>query len=192
MTLRRPGVEDGRPGAGASLSVSEFVGGRGRSLASVAGAGLARMRPAARQRLAALMLTRPRVGRVATPGPANTSLVPYVGMARTADGVTVRTFRPRVKGRYRSAAGVAAWDGTGLALLVGKAGGPGCQLERYGDGPGGATAERALREVVRRWREAGCPSLSDCEITVTYGGRPPRTGEVAEHDGTFTTLRWPT
>jgi len=191
MNLRRPGMEDARPPHPASLSVSEFVGGRGRSIASLTGGGLARLGAAGRRRLAAVMLTRPRVSRLATPGPANTSLVPYVGMARAPGGVTVRTFRSRLKGHYRAVAGVAAGDGTGLALLVGRAGGRGCQVELYGDGPGATAAERSLRELVRRWRAAGCPSLSDCEITVSYGRRPPQVTDVAEHDGTFTALRWP-
>ncbi|MFP5317935.1 MAG: methyltransferase domain-containing protein [Acidimicrobiia bacterium] len=192
MNLRRPGVEEGAPPLLSSLSVSELVNGRGRSIASVSGGGLARMPATARRRLAAVMLTRPRVGRMATPGPANSSVVAYVGMATAAGGVTVRTVRPRTRGHFRLGAGVAARDGTGLALLIGRGEGRGCRVEVYGDGPGAAAAEAALREVVARWRAAGCPSLSDCEVTMTYGRPPPGPPAwVSEHGGVFTALRWP-
>ena len=191
MNLRRPGIDAGRPPMGTHLSVSEHIDGRGRSIASVSGAGLARLGPAARRRLAAVLLTRARVRRLATPGPAFPSVVAYVGMARPADGVAVRTFRPATRGGFTGGAGVAARDGSGLALVVGRIERRGARVEVYGDGPGAGAAEQALDGVVRRWRAVGCPSLADCEITVTYGGPPPRGAHVAEHDGVVTALRWP-
>lgn len=192
MRLRRSGTEPAPPQHAAGLSVTEFVAGKGRSLASLQGAGLADLRPVARRRLAALMLSRPRIRRVATPGPANTSLVAYLGMAQAPGGVRVRAFRPEPDGRYRGAAGVATRDGSGLALAVGRPQGPGCRIEVYGAGPAAGDAERVLDALVRRWRRAGCPSLADCEITVTYDTAPTGAGvQVAEHNGCYVGLRWP-
>jgi protein-L-isoaspartate(D-aspartate) O-methyltransferase len=117
MGLRRPGVEEAPAPGGAGLSVTELVAGRPRSIASLTGAGLARMRPAARRRLAAVMLSPPRARRLAMPAEANTSLVPYVGMAEAPGMVTVRTFRrPSEPGRFVAGAGFATRDGRGLAL----------------------------------------------------------------------------
>jgi protein-L-isoaspartate(D-aspartate) O-methyltransferase len=192
MNLRRPGREELPPRPAASVSVSEFVDGKGRSIASVSGAGLAALRPSARRRLAAVMLSRPRLRRVSAPTPAAASLVAYVAMADPPDGVTVRTFRPEPDGHYRAGAGVASPDGRGLALTVGRPDRRGCRIEVYGEGPGAARAERSLDELVRQWRKAGRPSLADCQITVTYGVAPTAAGvQVANHDGCFTALRWP-
>lgn len=193
MNLRRPGMEDARPSGMVNLSVNEFVGGKARSIASLSGGGLARLRPSARRRLAGLMLTTPGVRRLATPAPAFTSIVAYVGMGQAPGGVIVRTMRPAERGLFRAGAGVAALDGTGLALVVGQPQGRGARVELYGDGPGAAWTARALDDLVRRWRRAGRPSLADCEFTVTYR-RPPvaRAGaRVAEHDGVFTAMCWP-
>lgn len=192
MDLRHPGAEPSPPRHAAGLSVTEFVAGRGRSLASLSGAGLADLSPAARRRLAALMLGRPRVRRATTPGPANASLIAYLGMAEPPEGVQVRTVRPEPDGRYRAGAGVASRDGRGFALAVGRPQGPGCGIEEYGEGPGAASAERALDGLVRSWRRAGCPSLADCEVTMTYDVAPAGAGvQVAEHHGCFVGLRWP-
>ena len=90
MYLRHPGQDGPVPRPVAALSVTEFVEGKARSLASVSGPGLATLRPAARRRLAAVMLTKPFVRRLATPAPANTSLIAFLGMAEAPDGVTVR------------------------------------------------------------------------------------------------------
>jgi protein-L-isoaspartate(D-aspartate) O-methyltransferase len=192
MGLRRPGVEEAPAPGGAGLSVTELVAGRPRSIASLTGAGLARMRPAARRRLAAVMLSPPRARRLAMPAEANTSLVPYVGMAEAPGMVTVRTFRrPSEPGRFVAGAGFATRDGRGLALAVGRADGRGCRLEAYGDGDGAAAASHALDRLVARWRAAGAPSLADCRITMTYGDRPPRGAGAVERDGVFVALQWP-
>jgi len=192
MHLRHPGRDDGPPRPAPSVSVSEFVDGKARSLAGVSGPGLATLRPSARRRLAGVMLSTPRRRRLSTPKPAANSLVAYVGMAEAPEGVAVRSFRPQTDGHYRAAAGVASPDGSGLALAVGRSGRRGCVVEVYGDGSGAARAERSLDELVQRWRAAGRPSLADCEVTLTYAPTPGPTGAiVAEHDGCFTALRWP-
>ncbi len=191
MDLRHPGRAP-VPRPVATLSVSEFVEGKGRSLASVSGPGLATLRPAARRRLAAVMLSKPRVRRVATSAPANTSLIAYLGLAEAPEGVRVRTFRPEPDGRYRAVAGVASTDGNGLALAVGLAERPGCRIEVYGEEPGAKNAARSLDELVRRWRKAGRPSLADCDISITYGVPPTGTGlQVSNHGDCFIALRWP-
>ncbi|HEX6596775.1 MAG TPA: methyltransferase domain-containing protein [Acidimicrobiales bacterium] len=193
MNLRRPGEEDARPIGITNVSVNEFVDGKGRSIASVSGGGLARLRPSARRRLAGVLLTTPRVRRLATPGPPFTSIVAYVGMAQAPEGVIVRTMRAAEWGSFVAGAGVAARDGSGLALVVGQPQGRSSRVEIYGEGPGSELTQRALGELVRRWRRAGCPSLADCQFTVTYEG-PPKVGpgaNIAEHDGVFTTLQWP-
>lgn len=191
MDLRHPG-QDPLPRPVAMLSVSEFVEGKGRALASVSGPGLTTLRPAARRRLAAVMLSKPQVRRVATPAPANSSLIAYLGMADAPDGVRVRTFRPEPGGGYRAGAGVASRDGSGLALAVGLSERPGCRIEVYGEGPGATTAARSLDELVRRWRKAGRPSLADCEISITYSVPPTGSGlQVANHNDCFVALRWP-
>ena len=191
MDLRHPG-QDPLPRPVATLSVSEFVEGKGRALASVSGPGLTTLRPAARRRLAAVMLSKPQVRRVATPAPANSSLIAYLGMADAPDGVPVRSFRPEPGGGYRAVAGVASRDGSGLALAVGRSGRPGCRIEVYGEGPGARTAARSLDELVRRWRKAGRPSLADCEISITYSVPPTGSGlQVANHNDCFVALRWP-
>lgn len=192
MHLRHPGRDEVAPRSTPSVSVSEFVDGKGRSLAGVSGPGLARLGPSARRRLAGVMLSTPRRRRLSTPRPAAKSLVAYVGMAEAPEGVAVRSFRAQPDGHYRSAAGVASRDGSGLALAVGRTGRRGCVVEVYGDGSGAGRAERSLDELVKRWRAAGRPSLADCEVTVTYGRTPTPTGAImAEHKGCFTALRWP-
>ncbi len=163
MYLRHPGQDGPPPRPVATLSVTEFVLGKARSLASVSGPGLATLRPAARRRLAAVMLTKPCVRRLATPALANTSLIAFLGMAEAPEGVRVRTVRPEPDGRYRAGAGVASRDGSGLALAVGLAERPGCRIEVYGEArseercalgrqaratmaEGGATLPRGLRD----------------------------------------------
>lgn len=192
MNLRHPGRDESPPLPPVGVSVSEFVDGEGRPIASVSGPGLTRLSPAARRRLATLMLSTPRRRRLSTPAPSALSLVAYLGMAKAPDGVTVRCVRPAPEGRYRAGSGVATIDGRGLALAVGRPDRRGCGVEVYGVGPGAAQAERSLDELVKRWRQAGCPSLSDCEITVTYDVSPDAVGaHVANRDGCFTTVRWP-
>lgn len=192
MNLRHPGRDEPPPPSSATLSVSEFIDGKGRSLASLSGAGLVRLRPSARRRLAALMLSRPRRRRISTPAAAATSLVPYLGMADAPETVTVRTVRPQGHGQYSAAAGMVSYDGYGLALAVGRPDRRGCGIEVYGDGPGAAKAERSLDELVGRWRKVGRPSLLDCEITVTYGVVPRAAGaHVTNEDGCFTAVHWP-
>jgi protein-L-isoaspartate(D-aspartate) O-methyltransferase len=192
MHLRHPGGERPPPRPVATLSVNEFVEGKARSLASVSGPGLATLRPAARRRLAAVMLTKPCVRRLTTPAPADTSLIAFLGMAEAPEGMRVRTFRPEPDGRYRVGAGVASRDGSGLALAVGLAERPGCRIEVYGEGPVAKNAARSVDSLVRQWRKAGRPSLVDCEISLTYGVSPTGTGlEVADHGTCFVALRWP-
>ena len=192
MHLRHPGQDGPVPRPVAALSVTEFVEGKARSLASVSGPGLVTLRPAARRRLAAVMLTKPCVRRLATPAPANTSLIAFLGMTEAPDGVTVRTVRPEPDARYRAGAGVASRDGSGLALAVGLAERPGCRIEVYGEGPGARSAARSVDRLVRQWRKAGRPSLADCEISVTYGEAPTGTGlQVSNHGDCFVALRWP-
>lgn len=188
MHLRHPGRDDGPPRSAPSVSVSEFVDGKGRPIAGVSGPGLARLSPAGRRRLAAVMLSTPRRRRIGTPAPSASSLVAYLGMAKAPEGVTVRCVRPGPDGQYRAGAGVATLDGRGLALAVGRPDRRGCGIEVYGVGPGAAQAERSLDELVKRWRKAGRPSLSDCVITVAYDASPTAVGV---HDGCFTTVRWP-
>lgn len=190
MHLRHSG-RDVPPHPGASVSVSEFVDGTGRSFAGVSGPGLASLRSSARRRLAAVMLGTPRRRRLSTPKPAANSLVAYIAMANASEGVTVRSFRPRA-GHYRAAAGVVIRDGSGLALAVGRPDRRGCVIEVYGDGSGAHQAERSLDELVQRWRRASRPSLADCEVTMTYGPMPsPAGANVANYNGCSTTVRWP-
>ena len=192
MNLRHPGRDPSPPLPHVGVSVSEFVNGKGRPIAGVSGPRLARLSPAARRRLAAVMLSTPRRRRICTPAPSASSLVAYLGMAKAPDGVTVRCVRPAPDGHYRSGSGVATLDGRGLALAVGRPDRRGCGIEVYGVGPGAAQAERSLDELVKRWRKAGHPSLSDCEITVSYDVSPNAVGaQVASRDGCFTAVRWP-
>ncbi len=192
MNLRRPGTEELTPRATTGVSVSEFVDGKGHPIASLSGSGLRKLRPSARRRLAAVMLSHPRRHRITTPAPGATSLVAYLGMAQAPDGVTVRSFRREPDGNYRAGAGAVILDGRGLALAVGRPERKGCTVEIYGEGSAATRAERSLDELVRRWRSAGRPSLADCEITMTYGVAPPSRGaHVASHEGCVTTLRWP-
>ena len=192
MNLRHPGGEEPSPRPPGGLSVSEFIDGKGRPIASLSGPGLARLSSTARRRLAGVMLSTPCRRRIATPTAAAISLVAYLGMAKALDGVTVHSVRLDRDGHYCAAAGVASLDGRGLALAVGRPDRRGCRIEVYGADSGAAQAERSLDGLVEQWRKAGRPSLADCEITMTYDVTPSAAGaHMANTDGCFTVVRWP-
>ena len=148
----------GRDFGADQISFSETVAGKHRSFAYLASGGLARMSPAARRRLAALVMTEPRPGRrVVTPGLPVQSLLPYLQTSPPPAGtVTVRGF---------SGVGLAGRDGRSLAIAV--RGRRSCRLTAWG---ASATAPDALEEAVAGWQRRGRPTLDDCVVEVTAGG----------------------
>ena len=157
MVLRRP---DAAPASyrSSSISVSDHVEGRHRSMGSLAGDDLRRLKPSARRRLAALMLTEPRTRRRAR---ARGSVY-WLTLAGAQGAVVSRYFRSALK---RPAVAVATVDGRSLAVAAGS------RLESYGDG----AAAEVLTGLLDHWRAQGSPTVEDLDVTVTYPDGSPRT-----------------
>ena len=148
----------------ASVSVNEFVGGRAAVVVHVAGLGLESVTPAARRRLAALVVSPPRSRRLGG-GPPGRRPDVFVGLARIPGLVAVTCFRPEERSSRRGAVGLANRDGRSLALLVGGAGGGARRrLEAYGD----HRAETALLDLLAEWRAARRPAVSDLVLEVDF------------------------
>lgn len=195
MTLRRSSGDPGPPLV-AGLSYSEYGQGASRVLVQVEGAGYEALGPAGRRRLAAVLLSPPRIRTMATPAPAASSLIAYL---ETADlgAPTMRMVRRASGGGVRVGTGVVAPKGTALAAAFERRGRPGCLLAVFGSGAAAEWSWQTLEGLVARWQAAGCPTLSDCEITVTYcpslGTGEPSSGatETAAGESGMVTLRWP-
>lgn len=158
MALRRPGA--GPTGfRGSSITVSDHVEGRHRSMGSLVGDGLRRLKPAARRRLAAVMLTAPRARR--SPGSAGAAL--WLQLARPKGAVPARYFRSGLASPFGVA--VAALDGRSLAVAYGT------RVEGYGDG----AADGVLARLLTEWRERGRPATKDLDVTVTFRDGSPHT-----------------
>ena len=157
MVLRRPDA-DPTGYRSSSITVSDHVEGRHRAMGSLAGDDLRRLKPSARRRLAALMLTEPRIHRRRR---ARGS-VHWLTLARPQGAVVSRYFR---SGLRMPAVAVAAVDGRSLAVAAGT------RLESYGDG----AAAEVLTALLDDWRAQGSPTVEDLEVTVTYAAGSPRT-----------------
>jgi hypothetical protein len=158
MVLRDPDART--PGyRGSSVSLGDHVAGRHRSLGSLAGDDLRRLSAAARRRLAALMLTEPRNRLVAAARGAEL----WLQLARPQGAVVLRYFRSGLARHF--GVGVAARDGQGLAVVVGR------RIESYGD----VSADEVLTRMLEEWRRRGRPTTEDLDVRVTYRDGAPRT-----------------
>lgn len=165
-----------------TVSVSEVIDGRHHVFANLMGHGLARMTPAARRRLAELLLTRPRARPIPTSGPANSTLLPFLALANQAAGVLVAHAGDAGRGM-----GIATRDGRGLSLVVvGKDGR--CRMLSVGE----EEASALLNDEVTRWRAEGRPSLADWSIEVSFDGRPSarRSERMLERGHSRMTIAW--
>ena len=165
MALRDPAQKESASYRGSGVSVSEHIDGQYRALGSLTGEGLRRLRPAARRRLAALLLEKPRIRRAAS-GTASNGRSPglFIGLSRPPGGVVARYFRSGLEKTRQWAVGVVTLDGRSLALLTYTASG-GMRLESYG----GAEAGDTLAALLADWRSRGCPGTTDLSVSVTYG-----------------------
>lgn len=164
MLLRDPGraAPPGPPGS--SLTMSEHVEGRHRTFGSLTGDGLRRLGPAARTRLAALMLDRPRVRRLPAKAGNGGSPALFLNLARPSGAVVARYYRSGLEPVRDWAAAVATLDGRSLAVLAFTRGG-GIRRELRGDDRAGAAVDRLLAD----WRARGRPTTADLDVSVTYG-----------------------
>ncbi|MGH9123923.1 MAG: methyltransferase domain-containing protein [Acidimicrobiales bacterium] len=195
MTLRRTSGDPGPPLV-AGLSCTEYGQGGSRVLVQVEGPGYEALGPAGRRRLAAVLLSRPRIRTMATPAPAASSLIAYLETAGRG-APTMRLVRRASGGGVRVGTGVVEGQGTAMAAAFERRGRPGCLLAVFGSGAAAEWSWQTLEGLVGRWQAAGCPTLSDCEITVSYGAAvgsgEPSSGatETAAGEDGVVTLRWP-
>jgi protein-L-isoaspartate(D-aspartate) O-methyltransferase len=145
------------------ISVTEWVGGRHRSLGGLSGDRLGNLRPAARDRLARLML-EPPIGRTRL-GPFGDRGSPglFLRLGRPKGVVMLAYTRTALPGPPRQPVAAATVDGRSLAVLSTSAGGN-AQIESYGD-------PRAAAVVVSRlddWKACGRPGHEDLVVDVTF------------------------
>ena len=155
MVLRRPDAAS-TGYRGSSITVSDHVEGRYRSIGSLAGDELRRLKPSARRRLAALLLTEPRTRRRAR----TRGSVYWLTLAGPRGAVVSRYFRSGLK---MPAVAVSALDGRSLAVAVGS------RLESYGDD----AACEVLTGLLDDWRAQGSPTTENLDVSVTYPNGAP-------------------
>jgi protein-L-isoaspartate(D-aspartate) O-methyltransferase len=173
MVLRDPARRSVPGFRGSGVSVNEHVEGRHRTHGALNGKGVGRLNAAARRRLAALMLEKPRVRTVAGSSAPGRSPVLWFQLAHPRGAVVAHYFRTDVMRRGRWAAAVAGLDGRSLTVAVFGAT-RGIRVESYGDGSTDAVFERLLAD----WRDRGRPGTRDLDVTITYPGNgdgSPRT-----------------
>ena len=168
MVLRDPSAPPEAP-QGSSLSVSEHVDGRHRSFGSLAGHGLRRLRPAARRRLAGLLVESPSVRRLPGRSDAGRSPDLWLHLARPRQAVVARYLRSELHTGSHWAAAVASLDGRSLAVAV-FGSRRGIRLESYGD----ARAGEVLSGLLDKWRDDGSPGTRDLDLRITYPAGGPR------------------
>lgn len=135
-----------------TLSATELVNGRPRSLAHLSGAALRGLSAQQRRRLLSLVLSEPHTRKLGTRAPRG-ALTLYLSLEAPADRLVGGWPWPAVISR----------NGAGLALL---AGGPKTltRLESHGD----RGAERLLLRLVEGWKQRGRPSESDLRVEVSF------------------------
>jgi protein-L-isoaspartate(D-aspartate) O-methyltransferase len=136
-----------------SLTATERIDERWRSLAHLSGAALRNLSRARRRQLLALALSEPRRRDLGLRAP-RPALALYLTIEAPADRF--------VGGRPRL--GVINADGTGLALL---GGGPKTftHIEAYG----APDAERLLLDLVETWKRRGRPSGTQLRVELSFG-----------------------
>jgi protein-L-isoaspartate(D-aspartate) O-methyltransferase len=145
------------------ISVTEWIGGRHRSLGALSGDRLGSLRPVARDRLARLMLEPPigRTGLGPFAGPGSPGL--FLRLARPKGAVMLAYTRTALPAPTRQPVAAVTVDGRSLAVLSTSAGGK-MQLESYGD-------PRAAAVVLARlddWQACGRPDHGDLVVDVTF------------------------
>ena len=135
-----------------TLSATEFVNGRPRSLAHLSGAALRGLSAEQRRRVLSMSLSEPRRRKLGARAPRG-ALTLYLSLEAPAN---------RLVGGWPWPA-VISENGSGLALL---AGGPKTltRVESQGD----RGAERLLLRLVEGWKERGRPSEDDLRVEVTF------------------------
>lgn len=168
------------PGHAATISVSEFVDGNRRVLGVLSGKGLRALRPAARTRLAALMIERPSGRRRLAPMEERRTPGLYLRLAQRRGAVTLSYWRTGLPRSLYGPVAAATPDGRSLAVVAFAAAKP-TRLDSYGD----SRAADALVALLDDWRRRGRPSPADLVVDVTFG-------DEGDDDGRSTLkLSWP-